>query len=126
MFKITMLVKKKAELSQQEFLAHWASHSAKVLRYHNVLHIRRYAKTLPLDAASQQATQRHTQAFRFDAMGELWYDSREDFAAARTTPEGAAALAELRADEVRFVDMAQSVMWLGEEECVVGLAGETN
>lgn len=120
MFKITMLVKKKAELSQQEFLAHWASHSAKVLQYQNILHIRRYAKTLPLDAASQQATQRHTQAFHFDAMGELWYDSREDFAAARTTPEGAAALAELRADEVRFVDMAQSVMWLGEEECVIG------
>ncbi len=60
-------------------------------------------------------------------MGEqLWYDSREDFAAAHTTPEGAATQAELRADEVRFVDMAQSVMWLGEEECVVGLAGETN
>lgn len=55
-----MLVKKKAELSQQEFLAHWASHSAKVLQYQNVLRIRRYAKTLPLDAASQQATQRHT------------------------------------------------------------------
>ena len=90
MFKITMLVKKKAELSQQEFLAHWAAHSAKVLQHQNVLHIRRYAKTLPLDADSQQATQRHTQAFHFDAMGELWYDSREDFAAARTTPEGAA------------------------------------
>ena len=60
MFKITMLVKKKAELSKQEFLAHWVAHSAKVLQYQNVLHIRRYAKTLPLDAASQQATQRHT------------------------------------------------------------------
>ena len=120
MFKITMLVKKKAELSPQEFLAHWAAHSAKVLQYQNILRIRRYAKTLPLDAVAQQATQRHTQAFCFDAMGELWYDSREDFAAARTTPEGAAALAELRADEVRFVDMAQSVMWLGEEECVIG------
>jgi hypothetical protein len=96
LFKIIMLVKKKAELSQQEFLAHWASHSAKVLQYQNILRIRRYAKTLPPDAA------------------------------ARTTPEGAAALAELRADEVRFVDMAQSVMWLGEEECVVGLAGEAN
>ena len=77
MFKINMLVKKKAELSQQEFLAHWAAHSAKVLQHQNVLHIRRYAKTLPLDADSQQATQRHTQAFHFDAMGELWYDNRQ-------------------------------------------------
>ena len=59
MFKITMLVKKKAELSQQEFLAHWASHSAKVLQYQNILRIRRYAKTLPLDAASQQIGSAH-------------------------------------------------------------------
>ena len=47
MFKITMLVKKKAELSQQEFLAHWASHSAKVLQYQNILRIPTAGRRLP-------------------------------------------------------------------------------
>ena len=32
MFKIIMLVKKRAELSTEEFLACWREHSAKVLR----------------------------------------------------------------------------------------------
>ena len=52
-------------------------------------------------------------------MGELWYDSRDDFLHARDTPDGQAALAELRADELRFVDMTQSVMWFGAEERVI-------
>ena len=49
-------------------------------------------------------------------MGELWYDNRAAFDAARQSSTGQAALAALRADEVRFVDLAQSVLWFGEEE----------
>ena len=49
-------------------------------------------------------------------MGELWYESKDDFLRARNTPEGQKALADLRADELKFVDMANSVMWLGTEE----------
>ena len=45
--------------------------------------------------------------------------SRDDFLRARSTPAGQAALAELRVDELRFVDMAQSVMWFGTEERVI-------
>lgn len=115
MFKIIMLVKKRVELSTDEFLACWREHSAKVLRHQAVLGIRGYAKTLPESAD----TLRGTLPFTYDAMGELWYDSRDDFLHARSTPEGQAALAELRNDELRFVDMAQSVMWFGAEERVV-------
>ena len=49
-------------------------------------------------------------------MGELWYKKKEDFIQARNTPEGQKALADLREDELKFVDMAASVMWLGMEE----------
>ena len=111
MFKIIMLVKKRAELSTEEFLACWREHSAKVLRYQAALGIRGYTKTLPEVAD----TLRGTQPFAYDAMGELWYD----FLRARDTPDGQAALAELRADELRFVDMTQSVMWFGTEERVI-------
>ena len=115
MFKIIMLVKKRAEFSTEEFLACWREHSAKVLRYQATLGIRGYTKTLP-EAAD---TLRGTQPFAYDAMGELWYDSRDDFLRARNMPEGQVALAELHADELRFVDMTQSVMWFGTEERVI-------
>ncbi|MFC0036021.1 EthD domain-containing protein [Cardiobacterium valvarum] len=115
MFKIIMLVKKCAELGTDEFLACWHEHSVKILRHQAALGIRGYAKTLPETAD----TLRGTQPFAYDAMGELWYDSCDDFLRARNTFEGQAALAELRGDELRFVDMTQSVMWFGTEERVI-------
>ena len=82
MFKIIMLVKKKPELDTEAFIARWQQHSEKVLGLKDVLNIRHYAKTLPFQAGAQPATQRGTLPFAFDAMGELWYDSRNDFAPA--------------------------------------------
>ena len=118
MFKITMLVKKKAGLSDDEFRARWQAHSAKVLTFREALRIRHYAKTLPL-CADQPATLRDTLPFAWDAMGELWYDSQAAFSQARATAAGQAALATLRADEATFVDLTQSVLWFGEEIRVV-------
>ena len=119
MFKIIMFVRKKAHLSKEEFIKLWEAHSAKVLQYKDVLNIKGYAKSFPIEADSQASTQRVTQPFTYDAMGELWYDSKEDFLNARSTPEGQKALADIRADELNLVDMEQSVMWLAEEERIV-------
>jgi len=119
MFKIIMLVKKKPELDTEAFIARWQQHSEKVLGLKDVLNIRHYAKTLPFQAGAQPATQRGTLPFAFDAMGELWYESVQAFAEARNSEVGRAVLAELMADEARFCDMKNSVMWFGEEEAVI-------
>ena len=66
-----------------------------------------------------QSTKRETAAFSYDAMGELWYESVQAFADARNSEVGRAVLAELMADEARFCDMKNSVMWFGEEEVVI-------
>ena len=115
MFKIIMFVKKRAEFGTDEFLACWRAHTAKVLHHQAALGIRAYTKTLP-EAAD---TMRDTLPFAWDALGELWYDSREAFNQARATAAGQAALATLRADEATFVDLTQSVLWFGEEERVI-------
>ena len=109
MFKIIMLVRKKASLTGEEFIKLWEAHSQKVIKYKEVLHIKDYAKTFPFIPTDEKSTtQRETLPFEFDAMGE--------FIQARNTPEGQKALADLREDELKFVDMAASVMWLGMEE----------
>ena len=115
MFKVIMLVKKQAGLSDAEFRARWQAHSEKVLGFQEALCIRGYTMTLPLHGGAP-ATQRDTLPFAYDAMGELWYDNRAAFDAARQSSTGQAALAALRADEATFVDLAQSVLWFGEEE----------
>ena len=117
MFKIIMFVRKKQDLSTEEFIKLWEAHSQKVINYKEALLIKDYAKTFPFQPTDEKSsTQRETLPFTFDAMGELWYESKDDFLKARNTPEGQKALADLRADELKFVDMANSVMWLGTEE----------
>ena len=102
---------------KDEFIKLWEAHSQKVINYKNVLLIKDYAKTFPFQPTDEKSsTQRETLPFTFDAMGELWYESKDDFIKARNTPEGQKALADLRVDELKFVDMANSVMWLGTEE----------
>ena len=118
MFKITMLVKKAPGITQQEFVAHWAAHSQKVLANQKALNIVRYAKTMPVFPEGQ-STRRETASFGYDAMGELWYESVQAFADARNSEVARAVLAELMADEARFCDMKNSVMWFGEEEAVI-------
>lgn len=118
MFKITMLVKKAPGITQQEFVAHWAAHSQKVLANQKTLNIVRYAKTMPVFPEGQ-STRRETAAFDYDAMGELWYESVQAFVDARNSEMAQEVLAELMADEARFCDMKNSVMWFGEEEVVI-------
>ena len=54
MFKITMLVKRAPGVTQQEFLAHWAAHSQKVLANQKAAPIcsSRITKTKPRSAAA--------------------------------------------------------------------------
>lgn len=118
MFKITMLVKRAPGITQQEFVAHWAAHSQKVLANQKVLNIVRYAKTMPIFIEGQ-STKRETAAFDYDTMGELWYESVQAFADARNSETARAVLTELMADEARFCDMKNSVMWFGDEEAVI-------
>jgi hypothetical protein len=112
-----MFVRKKASLTREEFIKLWEAHSQKVIKYKEILLIKDYTKTFPFFSTDEKsATHRETLPFEFDAMGELWYEHKEDFIQARNTPEGQKVLADLRQDELKFVDMASSVMWLGTEE----------
>lgn len=111
-----MFVRKKASLTREEFIKLWEAHSQKVIKYKEVLLIRDYTKTFPFFPTNEKsATQRETLPFEFDTMGESWYEHKEDFIQARSTPEEQKALADLREDELKFVDMSSSVIWRSME-----------
>ena len=93
MFKIIMLITKKASLQTTEFTQLWRLHSQKVEDFKEVLRIQRYCKTVPLTGGNQLSTQRETLPFKFDVMGELWYGCKDDFLRARDSEEGRKALA---------------------------------
>ena len=51
-------------------------------------------------------------------MAEVWYDDMESFERALSSDAGKTAGGELIEDEKRFIDMANSPVWLSEEKVI--------
>ncbi|WP_417070618.1 EthD domain-containing protein [Niveibacterium terrae] len=123
MFKLITCVRRLPSLSAEEFDMHWRERHAPLIQAQShALKIRRYIQNAPLaDPALQEAIRagRDAEPADFDGCAELWWDSREDFLAARTTPEGVRALALVLEDEHRFVDLERSKLWFVAERAVL-------
>lgn len=123
MLKLVMCVKRRADLTREEFDRYWhEQHASLVIKHAERLGIRKYIQTVPFaNQAAQSALQqtRNASPVDFDGCAELWWDDLESHLAARKTPEGLRALQELIEDEGKFVDLAHSQLWYGEERCVI-------
>ncbi len=122
MIKMCMCVKRLPEISCEEFLDYWRHHHAPlVAELRADLGIARYAQTiLLLDDALQKklAQSRGALAYPFDGLGEVWWHSLAQMQAARSTPAAQAASQRLFEDERRFVNHAESYLWLAQENVI--------
>lgn len=123
MLKLIMCVKRHPDLTREEFDHHWRNnHAALVIKYSDILGIRKYIQTVPFANNAAQHALQHTRgsaAVDFDGCAELWWDSLESHLAARKTEEGLSALQALIEDERKFVDLAHSQLWYGEERHII-------
>jgi uncharacterized protein (TIGR02118 family) len=122
MIKLTFCARRLSSLSLAEFQRYWREvHGPLVRRHAATLRIRRYVQVHALDAPVNDALRASRGGPEpFDGIAELWWDSLDDLVAATATPDGRAASQELLADEQRFIDLAKSPLWVGEEHEVVG------
>ena len=124
MIKLTFCLHRLASLSRVEFQQYWRErHAPLVARHAATLRIRRYVQThaLPDDDtvnAGLRASRGGPEGY--DGVAELWWDSLDDLAAATASNEGRAASLALLEDERRFIDLARSPLWLGNEHVVIG------
>jgi uncharacterized protein (TIGR02118 family) len=122
MIKLVFTLRRREGMSREEFQRYWREeHAALVKQYADVLRIRRYVQTHARDTDLDQALSgaRGSEPRFYDGVAELWWDSLEDLVAANTSDEGQAAGIALLEDEQRFIDLARSPIWLGEENVVI-------
>ena len=123
MLKMCMCVKRRADMSDQDFADYWQNRHAPLVRRHAAtLRIVRYSQTLLLaDSTLQQAllASRGALPYDYDGLGEVWWRSRADMLALRDTPQAQAAIRALYEDECRFVDHHASLLWYGEEYVII-------
>ena len=120
MIKLTFVLARRPELSREAFQAYWFDHHAPlVASVREILRIRRYVQTHSLPAETSEALR----ALRggpesYDGVAQLWWDSLEDVVAATSDPAGVEAGRLLLEDERKFIDLARSPLWWGEEKVI--------
>ena len=121
MIKVIYCLRRRSDLSPEEFRRYWREvHAPLVQRHQAALSIKRYVQC---HTDHGPMTQR-LGGFRgtgapFDGVAEIWYASLDALEAVGRSPEGRAASRELLEDEQRFLDLAGSCIWIAEEVEVI-------
>jgi uncharacterized protein (TIGR02118 family) len=121
MLKLVFCLRRLPSLSRAEFQRYWRdTHAPLVRRHAAALRIQRYQQLHtsddPLNAALRASRGGPEE---FDGVAELWWSARADLEAALASPEGREAGQALLEDERRFIDLAHSPLWIGEERPVI-------
>ncbi len=122
MIKLTFCLVRLPHLTREAFQDHWLNvHGPLVRSVAQTLRIRRYIQLHSFDPAVSAEIMRSRGAPQpYDGVAQLWWESFEDLAATAGDPEAAKAGRLLLEDERRFIDLARSPLWWGEEKAVIG------
>jgi len=123
MLKIVFCLKRRPEISREEFQRYWREEHVIVLREVAApLGLRRNVHndtiTTPLDGPIRE--RRGIENGDYDGVAESWFDSVEAMMAAMSTDEGRQAARRLAEDEARFVDFSRSRVFFVNERTVIG------
>lgn len=121
MIKLTFCLVRLPHLSREQFQDYWLNtHGPLVAGVKDVLRIRRYVQLHSFaPEVSADAVRTRGGPAQFDGVAQLWWDSFEDMAATDTEAARDAARMLLE-DEKRFIDLARSPLWWGEETVIIG------
>jgi uncharacterized protein (TIGR02118 family) len=122
MIKLTFCLTRLPHLSRVAFQDYWfKTHAPLVASVAEALQIRRYVQLHSLSAELNSAVRASRAAPpEYDGVAELWFDSLDALTSNGERPEARAAAALLLEDERRFIDLAKSPLWWGEEQSILG------
>lgn len=122
MIKLIYCLRRRADLTFDQFSAYWSGeHAALVSRHAAALGILRYVQshTIVHDANAALRANRRTLE-PYDGVAEIYFKDLAALAQGNLSPQAQAAQAELTADEDRFIDRSRSAVFVAEEHVVIG------
>ena len=120
MIKLVYVIERRADVAPKDFHEYWLkSHGPKVRGHAPAIRAKRYVQSHLMDSPLNEAM-RASRGMLPEVPGitEVWWDSLEDFQAAASSPQGAAALADLAEDEDKFIDVPKSQVFLTQEHTI--------
>jgi hypothetical protein len=119
---ITFLLRRRPELTADEFHRYWREEHAPLVAGHAAaLGIRKYvqlhAADSPLGRAVAQG--RDCEPADYDGIALVWFDGEDALVSTASTPAGVAGSEALLRDERRFLDLARCQLWFSDEHVVL-------
>jgi len=118
MIRLVFVLRRKPSMSRDEFQKYWHEvHGPIAARHATTLNILRYVQNHTLDDPmnEQMARERGLMEPPYDGVAEVWWTTRETLAAGLGSSAGQGAARELVEDEAKFIDLANSPLWLAYE-----------
>ncbi|CAN5913943.1 hypothetical protein BH11PSE3_BH11PSE3_32870 [soil metagenome] len=126
MLKLTFCLRRLPMLSLTDFQDYWLNKHAPLVRsLQPALGMVRYVQShrLPGDMADGMRRVRGAPE-PYDGVAELWWESEETYRAAGRTQQAREAGRLLLEDEAKFIDLANSPLWLNRERVIYGDTAE--
>ena len=121
MIKVLFGIRKRADLSHEEFWRRWhVGHAALAREVAGAIGMRKYIQSLGVHPEMSAVFAKERGAPPpFDGVAEAWFDSYESLQASMKTPEGADGFKRLLDDERNFLDVSQCVFTLAKEHPII-------
>jgi uncharacterized protein (TIGR02118 family) len=118
--KLVYCIRKRADVSTEEFHRYWRErHAGLVTSFVAIMHARRYVQSHTLDTDLNEALRASRGlAPAYDGITEVWWDREEDLVASMATDAGRQAYAALLDDESKFIDFAESSIFMTREHLI--------
>ena len=122
--KLVFCVRKRPELSDEEFQTYWLERHGPLVRsffesgrFPGML---RYVQSHTLDSPLLNAAAQQPRGSKsaYDGITEVWWESQEALTAALSTPQGESANRALAEDEGRFCDLPNCSVFFTEEHTI--------
>lgn len=128
MIKFVYCIRKRADLSDEEFRTYWREqHGTFIRSLAKTIRAKKYIQSHTLNTPVNEELVRSRGLDTtppYDGVTEIWWESIDDFLVGVNSPEGMEAAQQYVADEANFVDFSQSRAFLTEEYVVFDFSSD--
>jgi uncharacterized protein (TIGR02118 family) len=123
MIKLVYCVRKRADMPHETFGKYWLEQHAPLVRsFAQAIRAKKYIQSHTIEPEINDAlVKSRGLAPPYDGITEVWWENLESFKAGINSPVGREARKRLIEDEAKFIDFAQSQLFMTEEHLIFDL-----